>query len=150
MGPKPEYDNAAQLHIGNLESSIRDNDLHKFFQSKGYNIKLARVILNQQDLSSHCSGFLTFYTKEDAMRCMQEMNNFVFKGKPMILNKKKGSEFNTKANIFIKNLHKDLTQNELFDLFKGFGNICSVKLEKHANGKSKGFGFVQFESPEDA
>lgn len=48
------------------------------------------------------------------------------------------------TNIFVKNLDLEVTSEEFEDLFKPFGDIVSAALSKDADGKSKGFGFVNF------
>ena len=53
--------------------------------------------------------------------------------------------------IIILNLPRTTTQDELFNLFKGFGSIksCSIVMDK-ATGQSKGFGFVEMPDMHDA
>ena len=54
------------------------------------------------------------------------------------------------ANVFIKNLGIEETNMSLYNLFKNFGEIFSSKLAQDYKGKSKGYGFVQYTSPEIA
>lgn len=45
-------------------------------------------------------------------------------------------------NLYIGNLPAKLTESELEDLFKPFGEVKSVKIIKdYYSGQSKGFGF---------
>ena len=47
-------------------------------------------------------------------------------------------------NIYIGNLSRDVTENDLRSVFSPFGKIVAVKLIKDKyNGKPKGFGFVE-------
>jgi polyadenylate-binding protein len=55
-----------------------------------------------------------------------------------------------KANVLIRNIALDVTQKELFDTFVKFGAIKSCKLEVFPDGKSRGFGYISFESSETA
>lgn len=43
-----------------------------------------------------------------------------------------------------------MTEDTLNDMFSEFGNVSSAVIMKDRDGKSRGFGFVDFESPEDA
>jgi polyadenylate-binding protein len=100
---------------------------------------------------SKCFGYLNFYSKEEAERCLNEMNNANCDGKQIVLNKKKDSEFDSEANVLVKNLPKELTQSELFQMFKSFGNIISCKIETNKkDGQSLGFGYIQFANKEQA
>lgn len=54
------------------------------------------------------------------------------------------------VNLFVKNLGDSATNASLYSLFKSFGNIFSSKLAQDTEGKSKGYGFVQYMMPEQA
>lgn len=50
----------------------------------------------------------------------------------------------------MRNLAKEITQKDLQTLFQGFGHIKSCKLEVFNNGESRGFGYVQFDTQDNA
>jgi RNA recognition motif-containing protein len=72
------------------------------------------------------------------------MNNAMIDGKQIVLNKKKDSDFDLKANLVVRNLPKEMTQKELSDLFSLHGQIGSCKLEVFQDGTSRCFGYVQY------
>lgn len=53
------------------------------------------------------------------------------------------------ANLFVKNLDPSISCADLEGIFCRFGTVLSCKIVEE-NGKSKGFGFVQFDSEESA
>jgi RNA recognition motif-containing protein len=54
-------------------------------------------------------------------------------------------------NIFVGNLSHDVTEDDLRQAFEAFGQIESVTIIKDRfSGESKGFGFVQIPSKDEA
>ena len=54
-------------------------------------------------------------------------------------------------NIYVGNLLFDVTEGELKELFEPFGQVTEVRLVMDKfSGKSKGFGFIEMPSKEEA
>lgn len=53
------------------------------------------------------------------------------------------------VNLYVKNLDESIGDEELRELFSPFGKILSAKVMTEA-GRSRGFGFVSFESEQVA
>jgi RNA recognition motif-containing protein len=54
-------------------------------------------------------------------------------------------------NIFVGNLPYSITSDSLEEMFTSFGRVLSARvITDMYSGKSKGFGFVEMESREDA
>jgi polyadenylate-binding protein len=54
------------------------------------------------------------------------------------------------TNIYVKNIALDVAEDELRRLFGTFGRVSSLLIQRDEYNNSKGFGFVNFEVPEDA
>lgn len=54
------------------------------------------------------------------------------------------------TNVYVKNLVEDVTEDFLHEIFSKFGKVSNVVIMKDENGKSRGFGFVNFQLPEEA
>mmetsp|Transcript_26472 Transcript_26472/g.78931 ORF Transcript_26472/g.78931 Transcript_26472/m.78931 type:complete len:556 (+) Transcript_26472:149-1816(+) len=54
------------------------------------------------------------------------------------------------VNLYVKNLDDTIDDVGLKELFEKFGSITSAAAPKDPNGKCKGFGFVCFQSPDEA
>lgn len=61
------------------------------------------------------------------------------------------SEEQNKKKLFVGNLPFSVTEEGLRDLFAGYGELTAVTLiTDKFSGRSKGFGFVEFATEEDA
>lgn len=54
------------------------------------------------------------------------------------------------TNVYVNNLDNELTDDLLKEKFSTFGTVKNAAIMKDDHGQSRGFGFVCFESPEDA
>ncbi|KAI9195321.1 hypothetical protein LWI28_013792 [Acer negundo] len=140
------------LYVGDLDPSVTENQLVDMFIKFGQldSTVLLQDIATQQSL---CYGFVNFHRLEDAKRAMEALNYSVVNGKSIrIMWQQPNSEDRNsgKGNIFVKNLDTSIDNRKLNKLFSKFGYILSCKVAVEENGKSKGYGFVQFENEESA
>ncbi|KAI0281824.1 hypothetical protein BGY98DRAFT_1088374 [Russula aff. rugulosa BPL654] len=54
------------------------------------------------------------------------------------------------CNLFCKNLDPTIDSNGLFSHFRKFGQIVSARVMRNEVGESRGFGFVSFQTPDQA
>lgn len=55
------------------------------------------------------------------------------------------------TRLFVGNINHNATENDLQDHFAGAGTVLSVNIiQDKFTGKSRGFGFVEMSSPEEA
>lgn len=54
------------------------------------------------------------------------------------------------TNLYIKNVDPDVTQEQFEQLFEKYGRVTSALVAVDDEGKSKGFGFVNYDSHEEA
>ncbi|KAI0642693.1 hypothetical protein C8Q79DRAFT_228546 [Trametes meyenii] len=54
------------------------------------------------------------------------------------------------CNLFIKNLDTSIDSNGLFSHFRQFGQIVSARVMRNEQGESRGFGFVSYQTPDQA
>lgn len=137
------------LYIGNLADTVFELDLFKFFQAQGYKLRNARVMFDENSRSKRF-GYLNFHDAEESERCLREMNNATLAGKQIVLNKQKNRDFDSSANLLVRNLPKTMDQKGLTDLFSKYGEIGSCKLEIFSTGESRCFGYVQFQKADNA
>lgn len=56
----------------------------------------------------------------------------------------------TFTNVYFKNVDPSVTKEKLEETFGAHGKITSCAIMQNEKGESKGFGFVNFEKPEEA
>ena len=52
------------------------------------------------------------------------------------------------TNIYVKNLDPEVSQEEFVQLFEQFGNVTSAVIQTDDEGRSRGFGFVSYQTPD--
>ncbi|XP_052040189.1 polyadenylate-binding protein 1-like [Apodemus sylvaticus] len=144
------------IFIKNLENSIDNKALYDTFSTFG-SILSSKVVYNEH--GSRGFGFVHFETHEAAQKAINTMNGMLLNDRKVFVGhfksrQKREAELGARAlgftNIYVKNLHVDMDEQGLQDLFSQFGKMQSVKVMKDSNGQSRGFGFVNFEKHEEA
>ncbi|GAB4818479.1 hypothetical protein N2152v2_005525 [Parachlorella kessleri] len=130
--------------------------LHDTFSAFG-NILSCKVATDATGVSKGY-GFVHFEKEEGARLATEKVNGMLLEGKkvfvgPFLRRNERSSESETKfTNVFVKNLDEGVSEEEMREMFAAFGQVtsCVVMKDEGEGGRSKGFGFVNFEQPEDA
>ncbi|XP_032245967.1 polyadenylate-binding protein 1-like isoform X3 [Phoca vitulina] len=154
--PSLRKSGVGNIFIKNLAKSIDNKSLYDTFSVFG-NILSCKVVTDEN--GSRGFGFVHFEKSEAAKRAIAKMNGILLKGSRVFVGqfkprKEREAELRAKANIFtnvyIKNFGDDVDDECLKEVFGEFGSVLSVSVMTDGSGKSKGFGFVNFENFEDA
>ena len=54
------------------------------------------------------------------------------------------------TNVYVENFGEDMDEDRFKELAVKFGKVLSLKVVVGESGRSKGFGFVSYETPEEA
>ncbi|XP_061231645.1 polyadenylate-binding protein 1-like isoform X2 [Neopsephotus bourkii] len=144
------------VFIKNLDDSIDNKALYDTFSAFG-NILSCKVVCDEN--GSRGYGFVHFETHEAAARAIETMNGMLLNDRKVFVGnfksrKEREAEFGAKAmeftNVYIKNFGDDMDDDRLREIFSKFGKTLSVKVMMDSTGRSKGFGFVNFEKHEEA
>ncbi|KAJ9559695.1 hypothetical protein OSB04_004855 [Centaurea solstitialis] len=150
--PPPPTDHRSALYVGDLHPDTTENDLYVLFATIGplHSVRICRDRLSRKSL---CYAYINFYLPSHAAMAISRLNHTSLRGKPMRIMWCERDPVGRRtgiANLFVKNLDSMVTDAKLEEVFEKFGRILSCKIAKDDYGKSKGFGFVQFDSEESA
>merc|ERR1711881_633646 len=156
--PSLRRSGVGNVFIKNLDKDIDNKAMYDTFSAFG-NILSCKVAQDMSNAESKGYGFVHFETEEAAVNAIQKVNGMLLNGKKVFVGrfvprKDRELELGEKArrftNVFVKNINDEYDEAKLNEMFQKYGKISSVKVMKSDDGKSKGFGFVSFESPEEA
>lgn len=153
-------------YIKNFSEELGEEELTEKFSAFG---KISSLkIMKGEDNKSKGFGFVSFEDPESAEKACDELNNTELNGKTIFVGraqKKAERQMELKkkfeamkmermsryqgVNLYVKNLDDSIDDERLREEFSPYGTITSAKVMCE-EGRSKGFGFVCFSSPEEA
>lgn len=145
------------IFIKNLDEGIDNKALHDTFVAFG-NVLSCKVATDEAG-NSKGYGFVHYETAESADAAIKAVDGMLLNDKKVFVGlhvprkerQSKLDEIRSQfTNLYVKNVDTDITQEEFTKLFEPFGTITSSVLQLDEEGKSKGFGFVNYESHEMA
>jgi polyadenylate-binding protein len=138
-----------------LDKAIDHKALHDTFSVFG-NILSCKVATDPSGQSKGY-GFVQFDSEEAAQKAIEKLNGMLLNDKQVyvgpFLRKQERDTATDKTrfnNVFVKNLSETTAEEDLNKAFGEFGTITSVVVMRDGDGKSRCFGFVNFENADDA
>lgn len=153
--PSLRRSGTGNIFIKNLDKAIDHKALHDTFSSFG-NILSCKIATDSSGQSKGY-GFVQFDNEESAQTAIDKLNGMLINDKQVYVGRflhkhERGSALNkTKFNnVYVKNLSESTTDEDLTKIFCEYGVITSAVVMRDGDGKSKCFGFVNFENADDA
>jgi RNA recognition motif-containing protein len=146
------------VYLGDLDMNITEKQLHEHFHSLG----ITTTKITKQPHSSY--AHVTFATIDMARKCLDaSLINLGRNGLSTTTNTNANSKaarvlpfnqpntFDPNANLIIKNLESHLTETDIIEKMKAFGDILSCKLVRdERTGESKCYSYLQYKEPASA
>jgi polyadenylate-binding protein len=155
--PSLRKSGVGNIFIKNLDKSIDNKSLYDTFSAFG-NILSCKIAVDELG-NPKGYGFVHFETEEAALEAIAKVNGMLLNDKKVFVGRwmskkerleKTGNQPKKFTNVFVKNFGEEMDDEKLREICSGAGNIVSLKVMCDQEGKSKGFGFVSFETPEEA
>jgi len=139
------------IFVKNLSKTIDNQQLCDTFSKFG-NILSCKVSTNQRG-EPLGYGFVHYESEESAKKAVEAVDGKMIAGQTVSV-----APFKSKAergsgtaftNLYVKNLPLEFGDSDFKGMFEKFGTITSIRVMTK-DGKSKGFGFVNFAAHEEA
>ncbi|CAN1307991.1 Polyadenylate-binding protein 7 [Linum perenne] len=153
--PDARRSGVGNVFVKNLSESVTNVSLQELFGKHG-NIVSCKIATSD-DGKTKGHGFVQFDNEESANSAIEKLNGTLFYDKQIYVGKfiKRSdralpSPDAKYTNLYVKNLELDVTEELLQEKFSKYGTVSSLVISKDDNGSSRGFGFVNFDNPDDA
>ncbi|CAI8599271.1 unnamed protein product [Vicia faba] len=153
--PSVRKSGAANIFIKNLDKAIDHKGLYDTFSVFG-SILSCKIAMDASGLSKGY-GFVQFENEESAQSAIDKLNGMLINDKPVYVGhfQRKQDRDNTLStakfnNVYVKNLSEAVADDDLKSIFGEYGTITSAVVMRDVDGKSKCFGFVNFENADAA
>lgn len=156
--PSQRKSSEGNIFVKNLDKNVTLIQLQDVFSHFGA-ISSCKV-QTKDDGTSLCYGFVQFAKVEDSVKALEASKNnseqFKSLGEKFVAEKfipkhlRANNANDTYTNVYVKNIGKKFTTDDLCKLFSEFGKITSPIVMVDEKGESRRFGFVNFEKHEDA
>ncbi|GAB6028737.1 Squamous cell carcinoma antigen recognized by T-cells 3 [Chamberlinius hualienensis] len=162
VAKKPIYDKTKDdrtVFISNLLFDVTEEQIKEFFSKVGEIMELRLV----KDFKGRSKGYgyVEFLTSDLVSNALKQDREAIG-GRPVFVSKCKDKKNDTvskqfkyatgleKKKLFIRGLPFSLTQEQLVEMFKVYGDLKEARLVTYRNGHSKGIAYVEYNNESDA
>ncbi|VEU19474.1 DEKNAAC100631 [Brettanomyces naardenensis] len=155
--PSLRKNGTGNIFIKNLHPAIDNKTLYDTFSAFGR--ILSCKIATDENGNSKGFGFVHYEDSESARAAIENVNGMLLNDLEVYValhvpKKDRQSKMeelvHNFTNVYVKNYNTEWTEPQLRAEFEKYGPITSVYMARDNEGKSRGFGFVNFENHEDA
>ena len=152
---------STKLFIRNLSWSVTENDLYNLFGEVGEIISV-KIPTRREDGKPRGFAFVEMENSTVAQAVIQKFNGYLLGNRDIVVDfqdenrggggRPQGASSSPKnSKLFIRNLSDSVSEHMLQELFQQAGTVYSVKIATDRDtGESKGFGFIEMASVNDA
>ncbi|GMJ05637.1 CC1- LIKE SPLICING FACTOR [Hibiscus trionum] len=148
-----------------ISLKANERDVYEFFTKAG-KVRDVRLIMDRNSRRSRGVGYIEFYDVMSVPMAIA-LSGQPLLGQPVMVKPSEAEKNLVQSTtsvaagqtgpyaaggrrLYVGNLHFNITEDQLRQVFESFGSVELVQLPLDETGHSKGFGFVQFARLEDA
>jgi polyadenylate-binding protein len=141
---------APALYVGEIDRHIQEETLYDFFSKFGP-IHFVRIMRDANTGQSRGYGFVNFVYPRDA-DAAKKYGQYEKLGEKhiRIMFKRNIRDLPSESNIYIKKIGPEINVRELDNHFSAIGPLVCCKIASTPDGRSLGYGYVQYENKDDA
>ncbi|KAL7798318.1 hypothetical protein V8C37DRAFT_417782 [Trichoderma ceciliae] len=145
------------VFVQQLAARLRTRELKEFFEKVGP-VNEAQIVKDRISGRSKGVGYVEFKNEDSVQQALQLTGQKLL-GIPVIVQHTEAEKNRQARNpdastghpnsipfhrLYVGNIHFNVTEQDLQAVFEPFGELEFVQLQKDDNGRSRGYGFVQF------
>lgn len=140
-----------KLIVNYIPQYTLEGELTSIFANVGP-LENVRIMRDHRTGYSYGFGFVKYINAEDAARAIDILNGFKLRNKRLKVSYSRPPGQDMKySNLYITNLPKNVTEEDMDNLFGEFGEIIQrTVLKDKITGMPRGVGFVRFSKTEEA
>ncbi len=145
-----------RVQVTNLDPEVTWAKVKEFMSAAGKVLKLELL----KDDRGKCKGALVdFECQLEALRALQQLEGAELVGRKVTLKEEaepsrsrspRRRKSPTGTQVFVGNLHYSVTWQQLRDVFRTYGPVLGAYIPRTRDSRSRGYGFITFESSSDA
>ena len=145
-----------RVQVSNLDSECTWAKVKDFMSTAGKVLKLELV----KDERGKCKGAIVdFECQLEALRALQQLEGAELSGRKLVLREEpepvrsrspRRHRSPSGTQVFVGNLHYSVTWQQLRDVFRAYGPVLGAYIPRTRDSRSRGYGFITFESSADA
>ncbi|XP_023290496.1 ELAV-like protein 1 isoform X7 [Orussus abietinus] len=151
LGQTSQEESKTNLIVNYLPQTMTQEEIRSLFSSIG-EVESCKLIRDKVTGQSLGYGFVNYHRPEDAEKAINTLNGLRLQNKTIKVSyARPSSEAIKGANLYVSGLPKNMTQQDLENLFSPYGRIITSRiLCDNITGLSKGVGFIRFDQRVEA
>ncbi|CAH0548597.1 unnamed protein product [Brassicogethes aeneus] len=140
-----------KLIVNYIPQYAVEEDLAQIFSQIG-RVESIKIMRDFKTGYSYGFGFVKYYNQQDAAKAIEAINGMTFRNKRLKVSYSRPPGTDMKdSNLYITNLPKDVTEQDVDRLFQDYGEIVQrTVLKDKITGLPRGVAFVRYSKGEEA